>query len=79
MNSATRTPKMQYLIDAVKAHATAHYEQDGWDLVIETMSDTEIAETLKHDMWTIKQAIRIVGKSVKDYADYRADIQAEAF
>lgn len=74
-----RSAKMQYLIDAVKEHARVHYERDGWDYVIETMSDECIASELRHDMWTAKQAIRIVGKSVKALADVRAEIEATEF
>lgn len=73
---ARYSPKLRSLIEAVKAHATANYEKDGWDLVVETMTDDEIAEKLKHDMWTVKQAIRIVGDSVKDYAEYRDEIKS---
>jgi hypothetical protein len=71
--------KMKYLVEAVKAHAIANYNRDGWDLVVETMTDREIAAELKHDMWTAKQAIRLVGKGVKVVADYRAEIQSTEF
>ena len=73
------TPKMKYLVDAIRAHALKHYERDGWDLVIETTTDADLVEQLGHDMWSAREAIRIAHSHVKDYADYRADIQAEAF
>lgn len=31
------------LVAHVKAHATEHYNRNGWDIVVETMSDEEIA------------------------------------
>jgi hypothetical protein len=70
---------MRYLLDAVKAHAVANYNTAGWDLVVETMDEAEMVEHLGHDMWTIKQAIRIVHSHVKDYAEYRSEIQSTAF
>jgi hypothetical protein len=80
MTNATRTSaKMKTLIEAVKAHALANYSSDGWDFVIETMTDDEIAEELGHDMWTIKQAIRLVGKGVKIQDDYRREIRSTEF
>jgi len=31
---------------AVRAHALAHYNADGWDYVIETMTEAELAEVI---------------------------------
>lgn len=62
------------LVDAVKRHAIAHYEQDGWDLVVETMDDEDIYK-LVHLCRTEKGAIRVVKAHVKVIADYRSDIQ----
>jgi hypothetical protein len=31
------------LVEEVKAHARAHYEEGGWDVLIECYSDAEIA------------------------------------
>ena len=73
------TRKMRYLIDEVKAHAVANYNSDGWDMVVEAMTEAEIAEALVHDMWTRREAIRLIGKDAKTYHDHRGDIQAEAF
>jgi hypothetical protein len=69
---------MQNLIDAVKAHADEHYEHDGWDIVSECYEDGEIA-ALIGNATTPADAICAVGKHIKPLADYRADIQAEAF
>ena len=35
------------LIAAVKAHAIAHYEQDGWDYIVECYEDAQIADIIK--------------------------------
>lgn len=73
------SPKMRYLLDSIKAHAVANYNTAGWDLVVETMEEAEMIEHLGHDMWTAREAIRIIHSHVKHYAEYRAEIQAEAF
>lgn len=66
------------LIAAVKAHAIEHYEIEGWDYVVECYSDEEIAEIIKTAR-TPAGAIKMMRAQVKPRADYRADIQAEAF
>jgi hypothetical protein len=63
---------------AVKDYALAHYETDGWDYVVECYSDDEIAGIIKNCR-TEKGAIKTMRARVKPRADYRADIQAEAF
>ena len=69
---------MQDLVNAVKAHALANYEQDGWDYVIECYSDADIAEIIKTAR-TPAGAIRMVRAAIKPAADYRSEIQNEAF
>jgi hypothetical protein len=66
------------LIAAVKQHAVEHYEQDGWDIVVECYSDAELADIIKRAR-TAAGAIRKVKAHIKPRADYRADIQSEAF
>lgn len=66
------------LIAAVRAHAIAHYEFDGWDYVVECWDDAQIAGIIKTAR-TEKGAIRMVRAEVKTRADYRDEIQAEAF
>jgi len=63
---------------AIKAHALTNYEKDGWDIVVECYDDTQIIEIVKNCR-TIKGAIRAVRAHIKPRADYRADIQSEAF
>lgn len=66
-----------YLV-AIKAHALANYEKDGWDYVVECYDDAQIVEIIKTAR-TIAGAIKMMRAHVKPRADYRADIQAEAF
>jgi hypothetical protein len=37
---------MQELIDAVRAHAHANYNRDGWDYLVECWDDEYIARTI---------------------------------
>ena len=66
-----------YLV-AIKAHALANYEKDGWDYVVETFEDAEIVATVKNCR-TIDGAIRAMLKRIKPLASYRAEIQSTAF
>ncbi len=36
----------QELVQAIKDHALAHYEDGGWDVVVECFDDAEIADTI---------------------------------
>jgi len=75
----TPSPKMRYLLDAIREHAVANYTKDGWDYVVESYSDEELVEAIRHDMWTKKQAIAIVASHVAPLAAHRAEIEATAF
>ena len=65
-------------VTAVKAHALANYEKEGWDYIVECYDDAQIVEVIKTAR-TINGAIKMVRMHIKPRADYRADIQAEAF
>lgn len=63
-------------IAAIREHAIRHYE-GGWDVVVEAMTDDEIADQIK---WceSAEGAIRKLGRMVRDYAAYTAEIRATA-
>ena len=65
-------------VTAIKAHAIAHYEQDGWDYVVECYDDAQIADIIKNCR-TEKGAINTMRAHLKPRADYRREIQNEAF
>ena len=69
---------MQDLVKAVKAHALANYEKEGWDIVVECYSDSDIAEIIKTAR-TPAGAIKMARAKIKPHADYRSEIQNEAF
>ena len=62
------------LVAAVRAYAEKHYNEDGWDVLVECISDDEIADEIGEAPSTV-QAIRNVLRIRKEYADYRSDIQ----
>lgn len=70
---------MTALIAAVRKHAIAHYEQGGWDYIVECWSDFEIAETITEAGATTEEAaIKAVGEVAGLLAERRADVQATA-
>jgi len=69
------TPKQQAMVDAVKAHAQAHYDEDGWDYVVETYDDAEIAEAI-HGCTKPEYAIIRMGRIIKVRDDVRKDVIA---
>jgi hypothetical protein len=62
------------LIAAVKQHALAHYNEGGWDYVVECYEDDEIAE-LVAGATTEAEAIALVGQRVGTLHAYREDIR----
>jgi ATP-dependent exoDNAse (exonuclease V) alpha subunit len=72
-----RRETMQELIDAVRAHAHANYNRDGWDYLVECWDDEYIARTIGNAK-TAKTAIAACKRVVKTLDEYRSDIRATA-
>jgi exopolyphosphatase/pppGpp-phosphohydrolase len=66
------------MVKAVRDHALANYEKDGWDYVVEAWDDEMVLEAIE-GCKTVSGAIRKVAKIVKEQEDYRQDIQSSAF
>lgn len=68
------------LVEAVKAHATAHYNDGGWDVVVECWDDQQIAEQIVQcaagDATRAVDAFRGI---VDVWADRQADARNSAF
>ena len=80
-------PSMQELVEAVKRHALLHYEEGGWDNVVEAWTDEEIREQLEAmgppaptADWelTVAEAIAEFARIMQDLKDYGDDIRASA-
>lgn len=73
---------MKVLVEAVKAHARAHYNEDGWDNIVECYDDAELQELLEEQNpapTTPEEAIKVVHEIVKLWHGREKDIQAERF
>lgn len=56
------------LVAAVRAHAEAHYEEGGWDVIVECWEDEDVARTIKGAR-TVNGAVKKVAAVVSIYAD----------
>lgn len=62
----------EMLVVAVKRHAVEHYEDGGWDVVVECWSDKEIAEHIRGAK-TVAEAIKKFATVVSVWAERQAD------
>lgn len=62
----------QDLVQAVKDHATEHYNDGGWDVIVECWDDDQIAETIGQAR-TVKGALAKFAAVVDVWADRQAD------
>ena len=60
------------LIEQVKAYAREHYEDGGWDVIVECWSDEDIAEQIGSAR-TLNGAIKRFKDIVAIYSDRQAD------
>ncbi len=70
------------LAKGVMAHAEAHYEDGGWDVMVECMTIEDIADEIdKHGprVRSVSGAIRSVHFMVDVWADRQADARNSAF
>jgi len=69
---------MQDLVKAVRDHAIANYNQDGWDYVVECWEDSDILEEIGNAR-TPESAIRRVRKVARLLDERRREVCAEIF
>lgn len=68
------------IAEAVKAHAIANYEKDGWDYLVECYSLKDIVRWIEEKGWTdAQQAIEGIGEMLAIKDSIRKDMEAEAF
>lgn len=60
------------MIVAVRKHALAHYNEDGWDFIVECWEDQDIGEAIDGAL-TIEDAIRKALRSAKLLDEMRAE------
>lgn len=66
------------LIQAVREHARRHYNEGGWDILVECYEDRDILAAIS-GATTPGRAIRNVAKVVAMQDDRRRDIEATTF
>ena len=73
----TATTTAPALIAEVRAYAVEHYDDGGWDVIVETFSDDELAAAIGGAR-TLGGALRKLRPSVSVWADRDAEARAEA-
>lgn len=74
--SAERIDVLAVMVAAVKAHALAHYNEGGWDYVVECWGDTEIIDAIcLASAKTERAAIAAVAKLAGVLNDVREDVR----
>jgi hypothetical protein len=66
------------ILKAVKCHALQHYDHEGWDYIVETYTDAELAELIGNCR-TVKGAIAKVRRVTRLLDERRRDIQSTAW
>jgi hypothetical protein len=79
MADRRQTPEVrEQLVAAVRQHAVAHYDEGGWDFVVEAFSDGAIIAEIG-EARTPAGAIRKMRPIVGYYAEQQADARISAF
>lgn len=56
---------IKYMIEAVRGHARKHYNEGGWDIVVESYEDDELKECIEEaGASSVQAAIDAVGRVV---------------
>jgi len=63
---------MKTIRDQIKAHAEGHYNDGGWDVIVECWDDSDIDECIE-GCETFEEALKVIGDVVGVYADRQAD------
>ena len=66
------------LVNRIRDHAHTHYEEDGWDILVECWSVNDILDCIG-DAQTFEEAIIRISDTLSLIHGYRAEIQAEDF
>jgi hypothetical protein len=68
------------LVQYVKDYANFHYEDGGWDVIVECWEDKDILKVLKeNNATTEKEAIAAFKRFVAVWADQQADAENSRF
>lgn len=71
-------PSKEEQIAEIRAHAVKNYTRNGWDYVVEALSDQDLLDIIGKTQ-TYEGAIDKAREFVKVTHEVRAEVQAEAF
>lgn len=66
------------MVQAVKDHALQNYEQDGWDVIVETYSTDQLAKLVR-ECKDAPAAIRLMHKIAKTHAERQSELESTAY
>ena len=69
---------MKTWAERIRQHATVHYTEDGWDILVECWTDEYIAEHYR-GCKTYEEAVVAISNVLATMDGYRSEVQAEAF
>lgn len=69
---------MKTWAERLRQHATVHYTEDGWDILVECWTDEYIAEHYR-GCKTYEEAVIAISDVLATMDGYRREVQAEAF
>lgn len=65
-------------VRAIKDHANLHYDKDGWDYIVETFTDADIAEVIKGST-QFSQALRKVAATARLLNERRKEVESTIY
>lgn len=73
------TVAQQEIIRGLREHALRHYDEDGWDYIVEAYDDEELVEELEyHQLLSVEQAIGHFRKVCRLYQAIDEERRADA-
>jgi hypothetical protein len=69
---------MKTWAERIRQHATVHYTEDGWDILVECWTDEYIAEHYR-GCKTYEEAVVAISNVLAAMDSHRSEIQAEIF
>lgn len=69
---------MKTWAERLRQHATVHYTEDGWDILVECWTDEYLHEIIR-DAKTYEEAVISASNVLSVMDGFRKEIQAEAF
>lgn len=66
---------MKTWAERIRQHATVHYTEDGWDILVECWTDEFIDEIIS-DCRTYEEAVIVVSQVLSVMDGFRRDVEA---